>query len=133
MTKDIFASLSTARDIARLEITEGDEVLAFIDADAAMLSTMITTLGRLRAAMSNPVTMRLEINPVFGDVTRPGIFHVDRQHKVGKEFFIAARHAGFGWLAFTLDAKNGAALAQSIASQVMQIGPKIIPPKGIIT
>lgn len=127
---DYIPSISQDAMMVCLETKIDGETVAMKIFDADDLSTLIRNLGKLRAEMGQKVNRKLEMNPVFSDVTREAIFHVNRQHRVGKEFFIAARHEGFGWLAFALDAATGAVLAQMIFKQAEEMQGKIIKPKG---
>ena len=130
---DFVASLSQDRKTARLEIMLEGKPLGMIDCDSESLSALIRQIGKLRADMLPPFPRTLEPNPVFSDVTRGAVLHVDRQHKVSKEFFIACRHEGFGWIAFTMNAENGEILANLINRQVDAMRPVITPKKpGII-
>lgn len=131
---DISSGLS--HDKRRMQIAiDGDDgkPIASMVLEAHEVETLLLQLGRTRAEMEPPVIPKPDPNPVFRDVTRDAVFHVDRQHVVGKEFFIAARHPGFGWLAFTLTAENGLLLSGLINRQVEAITPKIIrPDSGLI-
>ena len=131
---DISSGLS--HDKRRMQIAiDGDDgkPIASMVLEAHEVETLLLQLGRTRAEMEPPVIPKPDQNPVFRDVTRDAVFHVDRQHVVGKEFFIAARHPGFGWLAFTLTAENGLLLSGLINRQVEAITPKIIrPDSGLI-
>jgi hypothetical protein len=129
---DFAATLSDDRKTARLEIMGDGQALALVDCDSEMLSACIRQMGRLRADMLPSLPRKLDPNPVFIDVTREAIVHVDRQHKVAKEFFVAFRHEGFGWLAFTLSAESGEVLMNLINRQVEGMRPIITPKKGII-
>jgi hypothetical protein len=71
---------------------------------------------------------KLEPNPVFRNVTRDAVFHVNRPHAVSREIFIAARHDGFGWLAFTLSNESALILANLILREAQVNTPKIIKP-----
>lgn len=126
---DIGTSLSHDRRQMKIDIIDGDKELAAVVLDAEQVAVLLTQLGRARAEMDPGVPRKLDPNPVFRDVTREAVFHVDRQHVVGKEFFLAARHPGFGWLAFTLNAEAGFLLSNLINRQVEAITPKIIRPE----
>ena len=126
---DISTALSNDKRKLMIEIlAESGASLAAVVIEAAEVETLLLQLGRVRAEMEPAVTPKPEPNPVFRDVTREAVFHVDRQHVVGKEFFIAARHPGFGWLAFAMNAEHGLILANLINRQVEAITPKIIKP-----
>lgn len=126
---DISTALSNDKRKLMIEIlSESGASLAAVVIEAAEVETLLLQLGRVRAEMEPPVTPKLEPNPVFRDVTREAVFHVDRQHVVSSEFFLAARHPGFGWLAFTMKAEHGTILAALINRQVEAITPKIIKP-----
>lgn len=110
----------------------GNETTIVLSAEEA--ETVITQIGRVRAEMEPPVIKKVDATPIFRDVTRETVFHVNREHVMAKEFFIAARHPGFGWLAFTLGPETGILLSNLILRQVEAITPKIIkPPSGLIT
>lgn len=126
---DISSGLS--HDKRRMQIAiEGEDgkPIAAIVLEAHEVETLLLQLGRTRAEMEPPVIPKPDPNPIFRDVTRDAVFHVDRQHVVGKEFFLAARHPGFGWLAFTMNAEHGLLLSGLINRQVQAITPKIIKP-----
>lgn len=109
-------------------VTDGNEGLSGVVLTTEQLDDIILNLGRLRAEMLPPVTKKLEPNPVFRDVTRETIFHIDREHVVSREFFLAVRHPGFGWLAFPMKAEAGVLLSSMIRRQVEAVTPKIRPP-----
>lgn len=131
---DITTGLSTDKRLLQVHISAEDGKEAAIILSVPEVETLITQLGRVRAEMDPPVLRKLEGAPVFRDVTRETVFHVNREHVVAKEFFVAARHEGFGWLAFTLGPETGILLSNLILRQVEAITPKIIkPPSGLIT
>ena len=125
---DIGTALSDDKRLMRIHVVNDAGVESAIIVDAAEAETLLMQFARVRAEMDPPVIPKPEPNPVFRDVTRNAVFHVDRQHVVGKEFFIAARHPGYGWLAFTLTAEHGVILSNLINRQVEAITPKIIKP-----
>jgi hypothetical protein len=127
---DFIPSLSGDAMLVCIDTMIGGDIVASKIMEAEELSTFIKNLGKLRADMAQEVNRKLEQNPVFTDVTRGAIFHVNRQHKIGKEFFIAARHEGFGWLAFSLGAGTGSVLAAMILKQIDDMQGNIIKPKG---
>ena len=110
------------------EVEDNGKVIASKFMKADEIDILIQTLGNLRAKMLPIVTRKLEQNPVFTNVTQEAVFHVNREHVVSKTFFIAARHSGFGWLAFTLSNDYGALLANLINAQIEANTPKIIKP-----
>lgn len=116
--------------MAAISTVVDGEIVAQKVLDADELSTLIKNLAKLRADMVPEVPKRLDKNPVFTDVTRGTVFHIDRPHAVSAEFFIAARHPGFGWCAFAMKAEAGAVLAQMILKQVDGMQGKIVKPKG---
>ncbi len=132
---DLVTALSTDNRHLKISIISDDGVeLSNIILPTETVETLLTELGRTRAQMDPPVIRKVEPNPVFRDVTRETVFHVNRPHVVSKEFFIAARHEGFGWLAFSLGPETGILLSNLILRQVEAITPKIVlPNKGIIT
>lgn len=125
---DFFSSLSKDRQTALFEVEDNGKVISSKFMKADEIDILIQTLGRLRSKMLPIITQKLEQNPVFGNVTRETIFHVNRQNVVSKEFFIAARHESFGWLAFTVSNENGSILANLILRQIEANTPKIIAP-----
>lgn len=125
---DITTAISTDKRLLQIHISTDDAKEASIVLTVPEAETLITQLGRVRAEMEPPVLRKLEGAPVFRDVTRETVFHVNREHVVAKEFFIAARHPGFGWLAFTLGPETGLLLSSLINRQVEAITPKIIKP-----
>lgn len=92
------------------------------------LDLLLLNLGRAREKMIPGVPRKLEPNPVFRNVTRDAVFHVNRPHAVSREIFIAARHDGFGWLAFTLSNESSLILANLISREAQANTPKIIKP-----
>lgn len=127
--KDVQFSMS--KDKTRIAIYVG-EILAENDdpviLDVPALDIMISNLGKLRSQMSEPIVKRLDPNPVFSDVTREPVFHVNRQHVVSKEIIVAARHEGFGWLAFVVSNAAAIALSDMIRNQANAGKPSIIIP-----
>ena len=115
--------------VAIATVVDGETIAQKI-LDADELSTLIKNLGKLRADMVPEVPKRLDKNPVFTDVTRGTVFHIDRPHAVSAEFFIAARHPGYGWLAFAMKEGPGMVIAGMIAKQVEGMKGKIVKPKG---
>lgn len=131
---DIGTALSLDKRHLQIYISDDTGASMAVVLTAEEAETLLMQFGRVRAEMDPPVVRKIEGSPVFRDVTREAVFHVDRQHVVGKEFFIAARHEGFGWLAFALTAETGFLLSNLILRQVEAITPKIIkPPSGLIT
>lgn len=129
---DAFSRLSDDRLKVMVEFEEDGQPITQKVMDAAELSIFITQLGRLRAQMADEVPRTLDRTPVFRDVTRNALFHINREHVLSKEFFMAVRHDGFGWLAFMLNQNAGEVLAALLAKQASEIAPKIIKPPGII-
>lgn len=130
---DYIPSISQdATKVAIATVVDG-EVIAQRVLDADELSTFIKGLSKLRADMVPEIPKRLDKTPVFTDVTRGTVFHIDRPHAVSSEFFIAARHPGYGWLAFAMKAEPGLIIANMILKQTEGMQGKIIkPPKGKI-
>lgn len=130
---DIQCSVSTNKKFAKIILVDeaGADIGEYV-ATAHDLDIFIQELGRIRASMVPEVNRVLEVNPVFKNVTRETIFHVHRQHMLGKELFLAVRHPGFGWLAFTMDPSHATALAALLKGQVDAISPKIVKPSGVI-
>lgn len=127
---DLMAALNADKSLALIEVEDDDgKVIMQKVLTPAELSVHITELSRLRRAMADPIPRKLDPNPVFTDVTRNAVFHVDRQHALTKEFFVAARHPGYGWLAFTLEAPAGYLLSQMIFKQAKAISPLDLPRK----
>jgi hypothetical protein len=106
----------------------GGEDLAMVELTTEQLDIMLHQLGKNRATMVPAHPRKLEPNPVFRDVSRDTVFHIDREHVVGKEFFIAVLHPAYGWLAFPMGVESGNALAALIKRQVDAMTPKIIMP-----
>ena len=130
---DFIPSISQDATVVLIETKIDGETVAAKVMDADDLSTLIKNLSKLRADMFPEVPKRLEKNPVFTDVTRGTIFHIDRPHAVSAEFFIAARHPGYGWLAFAMKAEPGLIIANMILKQTEGMKGKIIkPPSGKI-
>lgn len=125
---DITTGLSTDKRLLQVHISAEDGKEAAIILSVPEVETLITQLGRVRAEMEPPVIKKVDATPIFRDVTRETVFHVNREHVMAKEFFIAARHPGFGWLAFTLGPETGLLLSSLINRQVEAITPKIIKP-----
>ena len=126
---DIASALSLDKRQMQIAIIDDDgKELAAVVIDAHQAEVLLTQLGRTREQMEPEVNRDLDKLPVFRNVTREAMFHVNRQHVVGKEFFLAARHPGFGWLAFTMGAEHGLLLSNLINRQVEAITPKIIKP-----
>lgn len=125
---DIATALSTDKKHMAITVISDAGLEATIVLSAEEAETVITQIGRVRAEMEPPVIRKVEGSPVFRDVTRETVFHVNREHVMAKEFFIAARHPGFGWLAFTLVPETGLLLSNLINRQVEAITPKIIKP-----
>ena len=127
--KDVQFALSN--DKTKVAIYVG-EILAENDdpviLDAASVDTMIANLGRLRAQMPPPIIKSLDKNPVFANVTRKPVFHVDRENVVSKEIILAARHEGFGWLAFIVPNDAAILLSNMIKGQANSGKPSIILP-----
>lgn len=127
---DYIPSISRdATQVAIATVVDG-EIIAQKLLDADELSTLIKNLARLRADMVPEIPKRLEPNPQFTDVTRGTVFHIDRPHAVSAEFFIAARHPGYGWLAFAMKAEPGVIIANMILKQTEGMKGKIVKPKG---
>ena len=129
---DVFSRLSDDGRGAMIEFEEDGQTLTRKVLDAAELSIFITPLGRLRAAMADKIPRELDARPVFTDVMRTTVFHVNREHRLSREFFVAVRHEGFGWLAFMLNQNAGEILAGLLVKQASEIAPKIIKPPGHI-
>lgn len=131
---DIQCAVSTDKQYVKIVLVDddGSDIGEHLMA-AADLDTFIQEIGRIRATMTPPVTRTLDPNPAFTNVTREPVFHVNRQHILSKEFFIAARHPGFGWLAFVLEAEAGKALAGLMQRQIDAGSPKIIIGSGLVT
>lgn len=131
---DITTGLSLDKTLLQIHVKGEDGREAAIVLSVPEVETLITQIGRVRAEMEPPVIKKVDATPIFRDVTRETVFHVNREHVMAKEFFIAARHPGFGWLAFTLGPETGILLSNLILRQVEAITPKIIkPPSGLIT
>lgn len=131
---EVFAARSLDGLCALIQFEEGGKIITEKVMNADELGDYIRSLAKLRATLVDQVPRKLDsATPIFDDVTREGVFHVDRQHKVGKEFFIACRHEGYGWLAFTFTAESGEILVNLINRQIEGMRPIIQQPKnGII-
>lgn len=127
--KDVQFALSNDKTKAAIYV---GEILAENDdpviLDAASLDTMIANLGKLRSEMTPPFIKSLDPNPVFSNVTRQPMFHINRQHVLSKEIILAARHEGFGWLAFIVSNEAANTLADMVKHQANAGKPKIIIP-----
>lgn len=133
--KNIYGAMSDDGRIARVTIQDAGASKADIDLTADELGMAIRGLSNVRAAMADKVPRRLDPGaPVFSDVTRAPFFVVGRQHQVSKEVYLALRHEGFGWLAFTFEEMPGAQLVLSMSETIAGMRPRIaVPPKpGII-
>lgn len=126
---DIGTYLSDDKKLMRIYIADDDgKELATVIIDAEQAETLLTQFGRVRAEMQPPVIPKPEVNPIFRDVTREAVFHVNRPHALSDEFFFAVRHPGFGWLAFALKENQGKLLAALIKKEADATIPKIIKP-----
>lgn len=112
----------------KLVITEDGVDVADTLLETEDFGVFLQEAGKLRAKMLPVVPRKLEPNPTFRDVTRETVFHVNRQHVVSQEIFIAARHEGFGWLAFTLSNESALILANLLLKEAQANTPKIIKP-----
>lgn len=93
------------------------EKTACMVADADTLDTVIQELGKVRANMVPVHNRNLDPKPLFRNVSRGTVIHVDKPHAVSREVFLAALHPGFGWLAFPM----GLDVAQSLAVAIARI------------
>lgn len=120
---EVFSALSTDGTRALIQFEEDGKTITEKVMGTEELGVFITQLGRLRASMAEKVPRKLDPQPVFRDVTRLAAFHVDREHAVSREFFIALRHEGYGWLAFTFNQEQGQKLTALAIGQVTAMSP----------
>lgn len=134
---DISAMLSEDLNICRLVIHEGPDPdmpghwkdLASIDLDAPALSQLLLNLGASRAKMGDRVPRRIDGRPNFRDVTRhPSSMIGTFQGILGPEVYLALRHEGFGWLAFSLSVDEVSEIVAIFAQTVSDM-PR---PKGLV-
>lgn len=116
---DITPYMSEDRRTLRLMLTSDDGIMSSIDLDPESVSTVLHQLGALRAEMADPIPTKID-KPVFTDVTREANVFVGRQHAVSREVYIALRHAGFGWLAFTLERDFAKTVVKQLAGEILQ-------------
>ncbi len=101
--REIFVALREDRAVAMVQISAADqEPDAHVILEPSELSIVIAALGGIRANMTDPVPHDLGENPVFKDVTHDPVFATFKPNGSAR-IVLAARHPGFGWLAFTLD------------------------------
>jgi hypothetical protein len=130
---DISAAISLDKTLLSVAIHDDEgNVVADHVMDAAQIDIFMAELGKRRAEMTPTIPRKLDPNPVFKNVIRNPVFHIDREHAVSKEIIVAARHDGFGWLGFIVPMDEAALLTLRIAEQVRHNAPKLIVPKGRI-
>lgn len=128
--KNIYAAMSPNGDIARISIEDTSENPAFIDMTADELLTVIQSLRNVRAAMADKFPRKIEPGaaPIFRDVTRNGPFIMGREHVTAREVYIAFRHEGYGWLAFTMEEDPAAAMVLGMSQNIATMRPRILKP-----
>lgn len=113
---------------------ESLEKTACMVADADTLDTIIRELGKVRANMVPVHNRNLDPKPLFRNVSRGTVIHVDKPHTVSREVFLAVLHPGFGWLAFPMALNVAQELAVAIARITAeahgQKPPPLIGPDG---
>lgn len=132
--KNPYAAMSDDGRIARIGIEEDGKTLAYVDCSADELLTAIQGLARVRAKMADAFPRKLEPGGlIFQDVTRLPPYVIGRQHVTAKEVYIALRHEGYGWLAFTFEEEPAAALVLGMSQNIATMRPRILKPPGIVT
>ena len=130
MTKgNLTFALHPNREKVLLELD--DDVLdltARMVLDAEALDTVIQELGKVRANMVPAHNRNLDPKPLFRNVSRGTVIHVDKPHAVSREVFLAALHPGFGWLAFPMGLDVAQALAVAIARITAEARGQTPPP-----
>jgi hypothetical protein len=131
---DVVTALEAGNKRMALQLETEDTVLQKVmEADEVELALL--ALGRVRAVMEPAVPKAIEGRPVFRDVTREASVYVGRENHVSRELFVAMRHEGYGWLAFTFPKEGAQALVEALLGHIMGMsgGPLTTPkPPGII-
>lgn len=127
---DIQCAISNNRQMVKIILVDDDgkdigEHIATVET----LDLFIQELSRVRIDMQPPISRILPPSPVFKNVTRETTFHVNRQHKIGRELFLGVRHPGFGWLAFVMDRNHAVDLCGLLQREVNSISPVVLVKK----
>jgi hypothetical protein len=101
------------------------EVDTFIDLSADQLQTFLLNAGAHRAKMEPAVPLKLDPGrPIFKDSTfSPATMVGSSQQITGKQPYLAIRHPGFGWLAFSFTIGEARDVMQLLAQTILHLNP----------